>query len=223
MNYFFEIRKTENRTFPNMQERPTCSVPGCGRPAVNTVAKSHPRYPTYRRSNWIKETYPDADDIWCCDKCHRDNTARVHGVESSVHLTAKRKGKTITEYRNDSALATAKKNGFDNITDYRNSIHPYLWARKDYCENIDGRLGFKCNTVLPTQEMLNNSGLKNWKPKYFLEVDHIDGNSSNNAPDGSNFQTLCKHCHMIKSFQSGDHLTPGRKTIKKGKLNVLKY
>jgi 5-methylcytosine-specific restriction endonuclease McrA len=31
------------------------------------------------------------------------------------------------------------------------------------------------------------------------EVDHIDGDSSNNPDDGSNYQTLCKPCHSRKT------------------------
>lgn len=35
-----------------------------------------------------------------------------------------------------------------------------------------------------------------------LDVDHIDGNRSNDAPD--NLQTLCANCHRLKTKQSGD-------------------
>jgi hypothetical protein len=137
--------------------------------------------------------YPDAFDNFCCNYHHNENTAKKHGVKSAGHLTALR-------------------HGFDSVIEYKNSIHPYLKYRKDYCENIDGRLGFKCNTVLPTQEMIDAVGLgaAGWKPKQFLEVDHIDGDYTHNDPN--NLQTLCKHCHAVKSVTHGDHLTPGRKT-----------
>lgn len=171
--------------------RPSCNVPGCTNPAAHILAKSHPRYPSYRRANWITDMYPDASDNFCCNAHHHENTARKHGVKSAAHLTAIR-------------------NGFTSATEYKNSIHPYLRHRKDYCENIDGRLGFVCNTVLPTQEMIDAAGLEDWKPKQFLEVDHIDGNHTHNDPE--NLQTLCKHCHVIKSYTNGDNLTPGRKT-----------
>ena len=39
-----------------------------------------------------------------------------------------------------------------------------------------------------------------WKGQ--LDVDHIDGNSSNNDP--SNFQTLCANCHRLKTFLAED-------------------
>ncbi|WP_418010796.1 HNH endonuclease [Pandoraea pnomenusa] len=35
--------------------------------------------------------------------------------------------------------------------------------------------------------------------KYEAHVDHVDGNSHNNPPDGSNWQTLCKPCHSAKT------------------------
>lgn len=36
-----------------------------------------------------------------------------------------------------------------------------------------------------------------------LDIDHIDGNTSNNQK--SNLQTLCRPCHMIKTKIFGDH------------------
>lgn len=179
----------------DLSTRPQCSVPGCTNLAVNFSHKKGYYY--WRRSNWIKTVYPSATDIWCCSKCHNDNTARKHGVSSSEELTAIRQG-------------------YSSAVEYRNNIHPYLRYRKDYCENVDGRLGFKCNTVLPTQDMIDSVGLTGWKPKQFLEVDHIDGNHTHNNPD--NLQTLCKHCHVIKSYTHGDNLTPGRKTRDKNPI-----
>ena len=57
-------------------------------------------------------------------------------------------------------------------------------VKKDYCENIDGRLGFKCTTTIMDVE-------------YQLEVDHIDENHNNN--DIKNLQTLCACCHRLKT------------------------
>jgi len=193
--------------------RPQCGVPGCTNPAAHLLAKSHPSYPRYRRSNWIKDMYPQSSANFCCSLHHNENTARKHGVKTAGHLTAKRLGITYNEYNIKKSTELASRHGFASVTEYKNSMHPYLKYRKDYCENTDGRLGFVCNTVLPTQEMIDAVGLIGWKPKQFLEVDHIDGNSDHNDPD--NLQTLCKHCHVIKSYTHGDHLTPGRKTRKK--------
>jgi len=61
---------------------------------------------------------------------------------------------------------------------------PYLIWRKDYCENKDGRLGFKCTTTIVDFR---------WQ----LEVDHIDEDHSHNVEE--NCQTLCACCHRIKT------------------------
>jgi len=76
----------------------------------------------------------------------------------------------------------------------------YKIYRKDYCENIDGRLGFNCTTNII-------------EPELQLDADHIDGNPLNNDP--KNIQTLCKCCHAIKTNQSQDYLTLGRRSLKK--------
>tara|TARA_Y100001973_G_scaffold96611_1_gene151574 strand:- start:1364 stop:1801 length:438 start_codon:yes stop_codon:yes gene_type:complete len=69
----------------------------------------------------------------------------------------------------------------------------YKQYRKDYCENIDGRLGHVCTTTI-----IN--------PEWELDADHIDGNHANNAPE--NIQTLCACCHRVKTRQEGDGQTP---------------
>lgn len=67
----------------------------------------------------------------------------------------------------------------------RGGIKPH---KKNYCENIDGRLGFKCtSTIVDTCQ---------------LDLDHIDGNHFNNIP--KNVQTICKNCHSVKSKINGD-------------------
>jgi len=74
------------------------------------------------------------------------------------------------------------------------------FSKKNYCENIDGRLGFKC-PVNPKWKFPNN----------VLHGDHIDGNHQNNKP--KNIQTLCSICHHIKGHKSGDFISArkGRK------------
>ncbi|QBZ70505.1 HNH endonuclease [Salmonella phage ZCSE2] len=58
----------------------------------------------------------------------------------------------------------------------------YRSFKKDYCEEC----GFV--PVHPCQ----------------LDVDHIDGNHSNDDP--SNLKTLCANCHRLKTFVSGDYI-----------------
>ena len=106
-------------------------------------------------------------------------------------------------FQNYAEYATFKKEelavneGYANALERRNALHPYRWALKTYCENVDSRLGFRCTTTI----MLSSQ----------LEVDHIDGNPSNNA--GENLQTLCGCCHTYKTLKEKDYLTPGRKAL----------
>jgi cytochrome c553 len=90
----------------------------------------------------------------------------------------------------------AAKNG-KTATQLVNSWHPYKKHRKTYCENNDSRLGFRCTTTIHWDGM--------------LDVDHIDGNPSDNRV--SNLQTLCKCCHAYKTSKNKDYDTPGRKEL----------
>jgi len=76
-----------------------------------------------------------------------------------------------------------------------NAMHPYRKYRKDYCENRDGRFGFKCNYKI------RFSGQ--------LQVDHKNGNPTDDR--SKNLQTLCANCHIFKTFSKGDNKTHGRK------------
>ena len=108
---------------------------------------------------------------------HKDEgICKKHGVNSIDEVTAKNKGMTVKEYRH--------------------SIHPYLSNRLDYCENVDGRLGYVCKAHIPWEGI--------------LQVDHIDGNPHNHDP--ANLQTLCANCHTYKTHINKDYKTPGRKS-----------
>jgi hypothetical protein len=66
----------------------------------------------------------------------------------------------------------------------------YKQYRKDYCENIDGRLGFGCTTtILPDYA------------ESMLDADHINNNHDDNRK--SNIQTLCACCHRVKTRTFG--------------------
>jgi len=93
---------------------------------------------------------------------------------------------------------TAAKKGLSG-NQWLNSFHPYKKWRKDYCENIDGRLGFKCTTTIIDQ----------W---YQLETDHIDENHENNVED--NMQTLCACCHRIKTKYTNTNNTKALELMK---------
>lgn len=95
------------------------------------------------------------------------------------------------------AQVVAKNAGFDSAAAYLNSIHPYRKYRETYCENVDSRLGYKCTTTIAWDGM--------------LDVDHINGDPTDNRPE--NLQTLCKCCHAYKTNKEGDYKTPGRKAL----------
>ena len=85
----------------------------------------------------------------------------------------------------------------DGTPKYRNFCNkhhrmktPLLLTKKDYCENIDGRLGFQCTSTINSSSQ--------------LDLDHIDGDRYNNSHN--NLQTLCKNCHASKTYKNGDHL-----------------
>ena len=120
------------------------------------------------------------------------------GSPNYRRVCCRRQGLTVAEYQARKLKNAAQRQGFATVTDYLNSRHPYRQHRRSYCENRDGRWGFKCRYKIrhPAQ----------------LQVDHIDGNHINN--DISNLQTLCANCHTYKSHVSGDLKTPGRKTLK---------
>jgi len=107
-------------------------------------------------------------------------------------------------------MAYNKKSGLHCGKCYDIEYHPYAAHRKDYCENQDGRLGFVCTWTHPTPEQLDVMGLvEDWKGH--LDVDHINGDPSDNRPE--NCQTLCKCCHPYKTAIYKDYASAGRKTL----------
>lgn len=140
-----------------------------------------------------------------CGACHGKAVAKKRGLKNLVHVLAKNKGMEVKDYIKETTLATAKNQGFNSISEYLCSLHPYKKYRKDYCENakgtVAGWLGFICTTNIVM-------------PNLQLDTDHLDGNPFNNEKD--NLHTLCKCCHAIKTNIFMDYATKGRK---KGKSN----
>tara|TARA_E500000318_G_C3447469_1_gene167503 strand:- start:91 stop:651 length:561 start_codon:yes stop_codon:yes gene_type:complete len=81
-----------------------------------------------------------------------------------------------------------------NSEDYKRSY------KKDYCENKDGRLGWKCKHIPIPKWVPMKFGISNFFNEY--DVDHIDSNRNNNH--SSNFHTLCKSCHNLKTRLEAD-------------------
>ncbi|PHS22270.1 MAG: hypothetical protein COA84_13335 [Robiginitomaculum sp.] len=79
---------------------------------------------------------------------------------------------------------------------YKMSGWEYKKHRLVFCENVDGRIA---NTVCVSNIT---------HPKLQLDVDHINGDSSNNQIE--NLQTLCKNCHAVKTNINKDWESPGR-------------
>lgn len=72
---------------------------------------------------------------------------------------------------------------------YERAAHAgYKAHRLDYCENKDGRLGFKCTAKIVDRAQ--------------LQVDHIVENRGRHkqCDDPKNLQTLCANCHTMKSL-----------------------
>jgi len=112
-----------------------------------------------------------------CTKHHNVKTAKKYGLKNIAEVMA-------------------TKAGFDSVADFLNSTHPYRKHRKDYCENRDGRLSFKCRYKIRHSSQ--------------LEVDHINGKPWDQRK--INLQTLCSNCHTYKTHANKDYATPGRKS-----------
>ena len=169
LKYKIDLNSTnplKNPNIPQPEDRPRCSKRGCKKPQA--IIRTHKDgSPSYRK---------------VCVKHHQENIAKKNDVPTAKHLTAQRKGLTVTEYSNQN--------------------HRYKKYRKDYCENRDGRLGYKCTTTIVFSGQ--------------LEVDHINGNPYDDRE--VNLQTLCSCCHAYKTHINKDHATPGRKTQKVKKV-----
>ena len=97
-------------------------------------------------------------------------------------------------YRNGTPKRRAKCSKHHGM-EYGLNNWDYKKYRKDYCENIDGRLGFKCTTTIID-------------PEWQLDADHINGDPNSHKNLGAKaIQTLCRCCHAIKTRDNQDYLT----------------
>jgi len=117
--------------------------------------------------------------------CDRDSAARNWGNWSfkseCPRCMAARKDKRYIE-----------RDGEKYIIDRNQKEIGVVIHKKDYCENYDGHLGFKC--PVPRDGWVGfESG---------LDLDHKDGDHYNNTTE--NVGTYCKLCHGRKSIMEGD-------------------
>ena len=178
--------ETANKVFIKMDDRPRCQHRGCNEPAQHT-------------GNYRKDGTPCFRKL--CSTHHSKKTAKRHGMGSLAEVVAAKHGMTVGEYQYYILKRRADKLGM-SVVDYVNSKHPYRKHRKEYCENRDGRLGFKCRYKIRHSAQ--------------LQVDHINGNPKDNR--SKNLQTLCSNCHCYKTHLNKDYATPGRKALKKEEI-----
>ncbi len=175
---------TAAKKYVPFNKRPKCQTPGCdntgqhqgiylkdGSPVFRAFCSIC--HSGYRRENYRKKLLAvDRRKLAKCAVMKCKKRVEVFGTDKKGKLK-------YTTYCKDHACM----------------INAYLIYRKDYCENIDGRLGFICSTNVIWEGM--------------LDTDHMDGDPFNNDP--ANLQTLCKCCHAYKTNQNKDYATPGRK------------
>lgn len=102
-------------------------------------------------------------------------------------------GQNTGRKRKDGSIYYRKECDLHHRQRYRLGDWVYKSYRKEYCENIDGRLGFKCTSTILKEHFRN-----------ILDTDHVNNNHDDNRK--CNLQTLCANCHRVKSKLFG-HLT----------------
>ena len=185
--------KNKDKIVVPFNKRPKCKTAGCNNKTQHLGTYKANGYPNFRKY---------------CMGCHEERRANFQAQAQFVDRRKLPKcevpncNKKVEVFGSDHA-GNLKFTVF--CKDHVGSVNSYLLFRKDYCENIDGRLGFKCTTTIFWQGM--------------LDVDHINGKPDDNRVE--NLQTLCKCCHAYKSNKFKDYKTPGRKKIKEAKKNGL--
>jgi len=106
-------------------------------------------------------------------------------------------GQHLGKYHKNGEIKRRKKCPKHHRSEYGMLGWDYKKYRLNYCENIDGRIGFVCTSVIVESA---------WE--WQLDADHINENHNDNRKE--NIQTLCKCCHAIKTKQSREKLTSDR-------------
>jgi hypothetical protein len=163
----------------SIDNRPTCSVPGCDNITAENYGSKNPRYPRWRRSQWIHELHPETigNEPFCCSSCHDKNTARKNGVKNVAQLTKKRTiqaksmgfasiqemddyarmqkciayGFTELQYNEASTeLRTAMSQGYSTVAEYSTALNQKLAEAAGYTRIADWK-----NSTHPYRYILN--------------------------------------------------------------------
>lgn len=185
--------KNKDKIIVPLNKRPKCKTTGCDNKTQHLGTYKANGYPNFRKY---------------CQECHEERRNNFQAQAEKVDRRSLPKCEVHTCNKKVEVFGS-DHNGNLKFTifckEHAGSVKGYLLFRKDYCENIDGRLGFKCTTNVVWQGM--------------LDVDHINGNPEDDDP--KNLQTLCKCCHAYKGNKFKDYKTPGRKKLKEAKKNGM--
>jgi hypothetical protein len=131
--------------------------------------------------NMTKESVKwNVNDLFIFNEEWEEQVCEVDGCESL--------GQHLGRYHANGEIKRRKKCPKHHRSEYGMLNWDYKKYRKTYCENIDGRLGFVCSSVIVESA---------WE--WQLDADHINGDHDDNREE--NIQTLCKCCHPIKTKQ----------------------
>ena len=89
-----------------------------------------------------------------------------------------------------------------------NIVEGIQFHKKNYCENKDSILEFKCPMDKTRYDEF---------PSDIYDMDHKDGNHHNNTPE--NLITICKVCHARKGREVGDFNSQKKSSRKHKKLH----
>jgi len=120
-------------------------------------------------------------------------TGRFKGRPKCIHEGCSSPGQDVGTRRKDGSKIYRKTCSKHHFSKYGIGDWSYKQHRLNYCENINGRLGFMCTTNIPPGFEQN-----------MLDADHINNNHDDDRK--VNIQTLCACCHRVKTSLFG-HLT----------------
>ena len=203
---------------------PKCHIAGCNNDAQNqskrkdgSIVRRKLNGQYICGTHWVKHCA--AKRGVSVSEMKKQNKAKAKARGFVGGYSSEKQAKAYTEKMKKECAKLEEQVGrkvdFEKFVHYHSTDTPYLVFRENHCENSLDESELR--------ETLKDENGKRLFPQCNypishpaqLEVDHIDGNHAHNHPD--NLQTLCGNCHTVKTFTSGDNLSPGRKTRKEEK------